>query len=361
MTFIREDFPIFVIVAMMAVALTVPGCDSDPAPSRGGPPGMMGGRPGVMPAVAVVTRTATSEDITESFTALGTARANESIDVTSRVSSVVTSINFDEGQSVNEGDLLVALENAEIRAQVAQAEAALNESRSQFERLRTLSATQAVSESQLEELQAEVSVGRAQLNAARARLANTRIVAPFSGRVGLRNVSLGGLVQPGTVITTLDDTSLVKLEFGVPETYIAQVAPGIVVEAESVVYPDHRFEGTITTIDSRVDPVTRSVRVIAFVDNENSMLKPGMFLTVKLLIHRDDVLMIPEEALTPRDGRQYVFLVQEEKAMEREVRIGARVPGMVEVVNGLEEGDSVITEGAQKVRTGMTVTSLTGG
>jgi membrane fusion protein (multidrug efflux system) len=274
---------------------------------------------------------------------------------------VVTKINFDEGQIVNAGDLLIELENAEIRAQVAQAEASLRESRSQYERLKSLSETQAVSASQLEELEAEVGIGVAQRNAARARLANTRITAPFTGRVGFRHVSLGGYVQPSTVITTLDDASVIKLEFGVPEAFMSMLAPGLRVQANSIVYPDFSFEGDVATIDSRVDPITRSVPVIALVNNDEDLLKPGMFLTVDLLIHRDNVLMVPEEALTPRDGRQYVFVVKDGKAMEREIDIGSRVPGLAEVLGGLTDGDIVITEGSQKVRTGMAVSSLTGG
>jgi len=324
--------------------------------SRQGPPGKAGGA-----AVAVLTATVTPRDFHDHFTALGTATAAESIQVTSRIASVVSAIRFTEGQEVRAGELLLELDSKEIRADLAVAEASLRQSRSQFERSRQLADTRIISQSQLEELEAKMRMDEAQVQAARARLDNAFIRAPFSGTLGLRRVSLGDLVGPDTVITTLDDARSIRLEFTVPEAFLAEIANGMEISASSIVYPGSPFRGNVTSIDSRVDPVTRSVTVIATIPNADRRLKPGMFLTVALERARRAVLMVPEEALNPRQGKQYVFLVQDGRALEREVEIGARSPGLVEIRTGLSVGDVVITEGIQRLRDGVPVQALTSG
>ncbi|MEO8224771.1 MAG: efflux RND transporter periplasmic adaptor subunit, partial [Gammaproteobacteria bacterium] len=175
------------------------------------------------------------------------------------------------------------------------------------------------------------------------------------GTIGLRKVSLGDLVGPDTVITTLDDTGIIRLEFGIPETFVGDLRTGMTIVADSTVYPDRRFKGVVASIDSRVDAVTRAVTVVATVPNGDSLLKPGMFLTVGLEKKRDNVLLIPEEALVPRDGRQFVFIVKDGKAVEREVTLGGRTPGLAEIRSGLDAGVLVVTEGTQRLRTGAPV------
>ncbi|MEQ1802205.1 MAG: efflux RND transporter periplasmic adaptor subunit [Gammaproteobacteria bacterium] len=343
----------------MTIALL--GCGPAAGPGSGqktpgapgaGPPGMGGGGPGAGPPVAVVTKQVALQSFVDRFTALGTARANESIEVTARTTSVVTRINFREGQRVRTGDVLVELDNKQEGADLRLAEAQLKQAENQYGRSQTLAVSQAVSAADLDQLEANVLVARAQVQGARARLDRLSIRAPFAGTVGLRKVSLGDLVGPDTVITTLDDTSVIKLEFGIPENFVSDLKSGMTIVADSTVYPDQRFKGTVTSIDSRVDAVTRAVTVLATVPNGDSLLKPGMFLTVALEKKRDNVLMIPEEALVPREGRQYVFIVEDGKAVEREVALGVRAPGLAEIRSGLESGALVITEGTQRVRTG---------
>ena len=135
------------------------------------------------------------------------------------------------------------------------------------------------------------------------------ITAPFAGRVGLRNVSLGGLVNPGAVITTLDDLSVVKLDFSVPEVFLATLKPGLTVEARSDAYPGDSFSGKVASIDTRVDPTTRSVAIRALIDNREARLRPGMFMTLKLVRSEGDALMLPEQAIVPENERHYVFVV----------------------------------------------------
>jgi membrane fusion protein (multidrug efflux system) len=300
-------------------------------------------------------------DFTDRFTALGTARAAESIEVTSRIASVVSRINFTEGQDVAAGALLVELDSKEIAADLAVAEASLQQSRSIYERSRQLGDTKIISQSQLEELEAKMKMDAAQVQAARARLDNAFIRAPFPGTVGLRRVSVGDLVGSDTTITTLDDTRSIRLEFSVPEGFLGILRTGMPVRAASAVYPGREFGGNVTSIDSRVDPVTRAVTVIARIPNAQRLLKPGMFLTIGLERDRREVLMVPEEALSPRQGKQYVFLVRDGRAVEQEVEVGSRTPGLAEIRSGVAAGDIIVTEGVQRLRDGLPVRVLASG
>lgn len=310
--------------------------------------------------VAVVVEPVRSERLAFDLEALGTTRANESVDVTSKVVNQVTAVRFQEGQQVRRGDVLVELDGEQARADLAVAEAALAESRSQYQRSRELYTTRVLSDAQIEQIEATFKANEARVAAARSRLGDTVIRAPFAGRVGLRRVSVGSLVSPGTVITTLDDTSTIKLDFTIPETFIPAVEPGLDITARSVAYPDRGFQGRVASIDTRVDPSTRSVTVRAELPNGEGLLKPGMFLTVRLSRGAVDALMIPEEALVPEQGDVFVFVVADGAAEKRQIHIGERRVGDVQVVDGLSSGELVVTEGTQKLRPGSAVSVQSG-
>jgi membrane fusion protein (multidrug efflux system) len=303
-------------------------------------------------AVTVFTAHVKVERLTSPISALGTARANEAVEVTSKVSNIVTAVHFTDGQRVREGQVLVELDSAQARADLAAAEAASAESASQVKRSRELINSRVISESQFEQLEATMKANEARVAAARSRVADTVIRAPFSGRVGLRRVSVGSLVSPGTVITTLDDTSVIKVDFAVPENVLAGLREGLKVAVTAAAFPGREFTGTVTGIDSRVDPVSRSVTVRANLPNPDLALKPGMFLNVTLERDEHDALMVPEAALVPEQSRQFLFVVENGRAVRREVRIGRRQPGRVEIIAGLTAGEEVIVEGTQKARDG---------
>jgi membrane fusion protein (multidrug efflux system) len=325
-----------------------PPASATPGAAR---PGSQGGGPTV-PVVATPSRL---ERLSLEVEALGTARANESMDVTSKVSNVVTAVRFEEGQQVRKGDVLVELDGEQARADLAVANAALTESTSQLKRSRELYATRVLSDQQIEQIEATQEANLARVAAARARLADTVIRATFSGRVGLRRVSVGSLIAPGAVITTLDDTSTIKLDFTVPETVVAAMRPGLELEATSVAYPGKVFRGKVASVDSRVDPNTRSVTVRGLVPNTGGELKPGMFLNVRLARGEADLLVVPEEALLPEQGDVYVYVVRDGKAEKRKIQTGQRRVGSVQVTAGLEPGEWVVTEGTQKLRDGASV------
>lgn len=345
-------------------------------PGAGGPPAAMSsGRPGATAAAArggssgrpgaasgqgggfnaptpVVTVAVRSAVLTRALSAVGTAQANEAVSITSKTSNIVSRVRFTDGQPVQMGDILVELDSAQARADLAVAQAALTESTSQYQRSKELLNTQAVSKSQFDQLVATKQANEARLAAARARLEDTVIRAPFSGRVGLRKVSVGSLISPGALITTLDDTSIIKLDFSVPENVVASLRAGLTVKARSNAYPGRVFTGRVSSVDSRIDPTSRSVAVRALVPNSDGALRPGLFMTVELESDSRTALVIPEEALVPEKSSQYVFIVRDGVASKREVTIGARQPGSVEVLAGLAAGERVIVEGTIKARDG---------
>lgn len=323
--------------------------------AKQGSPGNPGERPmgrGGPPPAEVLTVRGELRPFGASLEAVGTALARESVAVTSKASNTVTAIRFQEGQRVAAGAVLVEFDRAQAAAALAEAEANLAEARNQFRRGSDLSVTQALSRAQLDQLETAVKTGEARVAAARARLEDTVIRAPFAGRTGLRRVSLGSLVAPGTVVTTLDDTSVIKLEFTVPQSFLSDLTPGLPVEARAEGFGTRVFTGTLTTLDSRIDPVTRSIAVRAELPNADGALRPGLFMGVRLRARAAPTLMIPEEALVPEQGRTFVFVVEGGKALRREVRTGGREPGFVAVLDGLSAEDTVIAEGTQRVRDG---------
>lgn len=302
--------------------------------------------------IDVVTAQAAIKPLGMEIEAVGTARANESVDVTSKISNRITAIKFEEGDRVRKGAILVEFDSAEVRASLAEAEASLAESQNNFKRSRDLYTQQALSVSQLDLIEATLKGNQARVDVAKARLADTIIRATFDGNTGFRRVSVGSLVSPGTVITTLDDASLIKLDFTVPETYLYVLAKNLPVLAATAGLPGREFNGKVTQIDSRVDPVSRSIAVRAELPNPKGELRPGMFMTVKLQGQVTPALLVPEGAIVPEQGRTFIFVVANGEATRREVKLGKRRPGVVEVIEGLKEHESVVVEGTQNLRDG---------
>jgi len=346
--------PISIAVAVICAGWAIYATQHKPVAGTGGP--LAGGARNNAPA-SVTLAPVRSLRISQKLEALGNARANESVDISTKTSNIVTEVAFRDGERVKRGQVLVQLDSAQARADVAAAQAAVTESETLYNRSRELLNTQALSKSSFDQLEATLKANRARLAAANARLEDTVIRAPFSGRVGLRRVSVGTLVSPGDVITTLDDTSVIKLDFSVPENFLASLREGLSIRATAPAFPGRSFAGSVASIDSRVDMATRSIIVRALLANDDGALKPGMFLNVMLANDEREALVIPEEALSPEAERQYVYVVADGKVSRREVRIGGRQPGRVEIVSGLSAGERVVVEGTQKVRDGAIVTA----
>jgi len=340
------------------------GAPSAAGPGRpGGAPEMRSGRPGGGPPgagmpISVVSRKVSLQPIARELRALGTARANEAVEITAKTSNIVAAIRFSDGGAVAKGAVLVELDSAQARADLAAAQAALTESNSQYQRAMELLPTQSLSKSQFDQIVAARAANAARVDAAKARLEDTVIRAPFSGRVGLRRVSVGSLISPGTVITTLDDASVIKIDFAIPENNLTALRAGLPVTAGSTAYPSRVFKGRVTSLDSRIDATSRSVLVRAAIPNGDGALKPGMFLNVELLRDQRNGIVIPEESLVPEQNRQFVYVVVNGNAQKREVRTGLRRPGSVEIIEGLAQGERIVVEGTVKLREGGPVRDL---
>ena len=297
--------------------------------------------------------------IDDRIEALGTLHANESVELTASVTDTVSVVNFDDGDRVEAGRVLVEMTSDEEHAQLEEARIGVAEARRQYERIRSLVKQQSASESLLDERKREWETGRARLAAIESRLADRLVRAPFAGVVGLRNVSIGALVQPGDLIATLDDDSVMKLDFSVPAVLLGSLAAGLPVVATTPAWQGQRFEGVVKSIDSRIDPVTRTVIVRALLSNAEHRLRPGMLMQVELSSRRREAIVIPEESLVSLGVRQFVYVVSGSGAdtvERREVSIGVRRPGEVEITAGLNVNELVVTDGALKLRPGATVT-----
>ena len=288
--------------------------------------------------------------------ALGTAQANESVTLTAKVTDTVRSVNFEDGDYVDAGDVLVELTKREETAALAEARANLDDAQSQLRRLEDLNERGLASASDLDVARSREAASQARYNAVVARLRDRLIQAPFSGLLGFRKVSPGTLLTPNTPITSIDDISSIKLDFTVPETFISAMKPGARVLAQSASYPDRKFEGTVRTVNSRVDPVTRAITVRAHIPNGDRLLRPGMLLTVEIIMAEREALVVPEGAVFQVQSHAYVYRVDGDRVVhQQEIELGDRRYGRVEVVSGLQEGEQIVTEGIIKLRDGIRV------
>lgn len=290
--------------------------------------------------------------------ALGTAFANESAAITSTVTERVVVIHFEDNQVVRKGDPIVTLSQQEVQAARDAAVEQLAEHQRELNRLESLVQNQSVTRQSYDQRKTLLRITQQRIKELEARLQDRSIRAPFNGVLGLRKISVGALVQPGDLITTIDDITRIKLDFAVPETYLSLLAPGAAVSATSRILGSHTFEGTVAGIDTRVDPATRSVVVRALLPNPDRALKPGMLLTVTLLKNERRSLQVPEEAIVPFQRRTFAWVVDPATGASverREVTIGGRRPGVVEILTGLAEGEHVVVRGTDQLRPGSRV------
>lgn len=309
------------------------------------------------PPPGVIVAPARLIEFADRIEALGTLVANESVDLTATVTETVSVIHFDDGDRVDKDQVLVEMTSREEHARLEEASATVNEARRQYQRIKPLASEGSAAKSLLDQRKREWETARARLTAIESQLADRLIKAPFDGIVGLRDLSVGALVRPGDLITTLDDDHVMKLEFPVSATYLDVLRPGLEVIASSRAFAERNFTGTISAVDSRIDPVTRSIRVRALIPNPDQLLRPGMLMHVELLKDPRMALVIPEESLVPLGEQQFVYIVAPDNSIERrELRIGGRRPGLVEVAEGLVDGEQVVTHGHLRIRPGQTVT-----
>lgn len=312
-------------------------------------------------AVAVSTAKVETKPMIRSVNSLGTGIANQSIQLISPTSDFITELNVREGKAVQRGEVIAKLQDVDERARVTELEGILSEQKRQLDRLKNLANTQATAQSLLDEQITRVNTTLAQLNSAKAQLAQMTISAPFAGYLGLRQVSEGAYINSGTVITTLDDLNTLRVAFSVAEHYLADIKPGMPLTVTNAAYGNISFNGKVSAIDTRLDPVTRTVTVHGSLENKDVRLRPGMLLNVKLELDNRVAMQISEKALVPQQQKQFVYLVGDNNTVSQvEVTIGQREPGWVEILTGLKEGDEVVVEGIQKLRSGVTINRVGG-
>jgi len=338
-----------VVIPLFFLSLLV-GCGSG---DESGPVGS--GRP----PTPVVISSPFEYEFADRVEALGTARAYESVVLTARTSEAVANVFFEDGEFVESGKVLIELERTEETAQLAGARANRADAKLRFDRVADLAKSGTESQSRYDEVRSALDAANARVKELEARISDLRIRAPFSGVIGLREVSPGTLVQPGDRISTLDDIDRIKLDFSVPETFFSMLRPGLEVRTSTAAYPDREFIGSVAAIDTRIDPDTRAVRVRAEVDNADHAIRPGMLLTLVLRANPKRSIALAEQALVPRGSSQFVVVLDDEdRAQHVEIKIGRRVPGIVEVLSGLAVDARVIIDGASLVRPGGVVRVL---
>lgn len=309
-----------------------------------------------VPVELVRAATGSVQDIVE---AVGTARANEAVTLTPKVSGIIRKIAFTEGQRVKAGQIIVELDASEIEAKLQETRTMRENTARLYDRALRLLQTRSIAQARVDDLEAQLNASDARIRADEARMSDYVIRAPFDGRVGLRRVSIGALVTPGTEVATLDDTTSIKVDFRVPESALRAIKVGNKVEARSPAYPDRVFSGTVTTIGTRVDATTRSVELRAEIPNRDEALKPGMFLTAALVVEtRDNAVLVPEEAVVSSGTRHFVYTIADGRAKETPVTLGNQKDGKIEIRSGIAIGTPVVTGGIIKIRDGIAVRPL---
>lgn len=325
-------------------------CGKDEAAKPGGPGGRGGG------PVPVVVETVAAQEWTDALRALGTVHAREAVTITAKVSETVQQVHFESGQQVARGAPLVTLSGQQQQAALASAEAALGEAEQLFLRQQQLVEQQLIARAALDAQRATRDAARAQVAQVRANLSDRVIRAPFAGVLGIRQVSPGALVTPGTPIATLDDVSRVFVDFPVPETELADVGPGQALVGRVATYGERSFDGTVATVSTRLDSASRAATVRGDFPNADGALKPGMLVEVSLSRGTRQALVVPEIAVQQIGSETFVWRGKSDDTVEKaNVEVGGRVPGKVMLKAGVEAGQRIVTAGMGKLQAGATV------
>ena len=315
------------------------------APTAGAAKAAASARPGPPEAFPMAVETARVEasELAVDATAVGSLGSNESVVLRPEIAGRIAAINFKDGVAVSKGALLVELDAATQAAEFDQAKAGLALAQANYRRTQDLFAKKFISGQALDDSQAALKVQDAALALAQAKLDKTRIRAPFSGVVGIRNVSVGDYVKEGQELVNIEDIATLKVDFRLPESYLPQLRTGQQLELSSDALPGQVFTAVLEAINPLVEASGRAISLRARLSNSERRLRPGMFVRVRLIFEqRDNVLLIPEQALVPDSKAPYVFRVVDGLAQRVAIKTGLRRNAQVEVVEGLSAGDEVV-------------------
>ena len=291
--------------------------------------------------------------------AVGTLRSNESIEVAPEIPGRLAEILVQEGQKIEEGTVIARLDQSVYRAELQQAQSGLELAKADVERYKKMRAGEVASEQAMQRANAALSDNLARISLAEANMAKTELRAPFDGVLGLRRVSLGDYLDAGDVIINLEQVDPLKVDFRVPEIYYTTVKLGQTIKLEIDALPGETFEGTIYAMDPLIDAGGRSIVLRAHVPNSLDKLRPGLFARVSLVYDtHPNALLVPESAIVPFGSQKFVFRVVDGKAAQTQVKVGEYVNGKVEVLEGLQAGELVVTAGQLKIADGMGVAPI---
>ncbi|MGH6734542.1 MAG: efflux RND transporter periplasmic adaptor subunit [Methyloceanibacter sp.] len=297
--------------------------------------------------------------LSEQVTAVGSLLSDEAVTVSSEIPGRIKQIHFEEGQPVEEGAPLFTLDDSVYRAQVSDVEAKLKLAEQTHQRTTQLFSNKYATAQSADEATSNLAVTKAAVELARVQLEKTKIVAPFSGIVGLRHVSVGEYITAGHALVNLEAIDPIKADFRVPEKFLPAIKVGQPISIRVDAFPGESFEGEVYAIDPRLDVAGRSLLVRARVANPEQRLRPGLFARVSVLLQlKEDALIIPEQAIVPQGDSQFVFKIDDGKVKLTEVTVGMRRSGQVEIVDGLQAGDQVVTAGQLKLRDGTAVSVI---
>ena len=308
--------------------------------------------------VPVEVETVRLQPWVDSLRALGTVHARESVTLTAKVSETVQGVHFESGQVVARGAPLVTLSGQQQAAALVSAEAAAREAEQLYQRQNQLATQQLIARASLDTQRAARDSARAQVAEIRADLSDRVIRAPFGGVLGIRQVSPGALVTPGTVIATLDDVSRVYVDFPVPEADLADVAPGQALVGNSETWPGRSFDGTVSAVATRLDTGSRAAMVRGDFPNPDHALKPGMLVQVNLTRGEKPALVVPEIAVQQVGSETFVWRVKADGTVEKaNVELGGRIPGKAMLRSGVKPGDRIVTAGVGKLQPGAKISA----
>jgi len=326
---------------MICLPILVVGCGESKGPS---------GRFS-MPPMPVDVSPVKVQTVTDKFEGVGTIEALEAITVVSEIDATVKALPFREGGFIRQGEVIAQLDDSQLGAELARAEALRAQSKSTYDRVKTIVDQGAGAPQDLDDASAALKVAEANLDLAKARAAKTRIVAPFNGIIGARRVSVGTFMRTGQPITDLANIDQMRVTFSAPERFLSKLSRGATVTVSTPAVPGQELEGKIIVIEPVIDASTRSARVVAWVQNIGRKFRPGMSANVSAVLgERPDALTIPNEAVFGSGDQSFVFIVKADSTVARvPLTLGTRLPDVVEVLGGLEQGMTVVRAGHQKL------------
>ena len=307
-------------------------------------------------SVNVITAKVSSDDGGATVTSLGTAKAARSVAVTPQITGIVAEVAFEPGSRVEEGQVLVRLEDEEQQVAVDRARVSLAQAQDTLERSQTLATSRTISNVALTEAETALQMAEIEVRSAQVDLDRRTVKAPFSGVAGLTDVVPGNLVTTSAEIVRIEDVSTIKVGFEVPERWTGRIVPGLPISATAEGVPGQDFGGEVTAVDSRVDETTRTLRMEATLGNEDGLIKPGMAIVVRIDFDNQEQLSVPSLALQWDRSGSFVWRFADDKVTRVPVTVLSRRSGAVVVKADLAPGDSVVVEGVQRLREGMKAT-----